>query len=316
MKNKVIHDLDIETYHNGGDYVDYWSSSNIKKMLKSPMHAKFEKYNAEHEDSPAKDFGTLVHDFLDSKIRCAEFERNIFEPPVNEKTGSFYGVTSKKYQEALLEAGGKNNVMSVTDEKSLKQIWYNMTHCESQSKIISHFVKYGKPEVSIFFEKTDKIKFKIRPDVLVDAKTPKIVDWKTTVDISLEGIQKAIQNFRYDISAAMYQYMEHKRTGIWKPFIWVFIESQAPFDFLIVDASPYAYDVKKENGMSIVLPQIGAQLFTQLLNQLETCLETEMFNGVVSRIEANYGGKNRKGKKTAKIQPTGWYNNQSIEFFN
>ena len=314
MACKVIENLAIETYHNGSNYIDFWSSSNIKTMLKSPKHAHFEKYNAEHKDSAAKDFGTLIHDFLDSKVRGVEFDRTVFYPPINQKTGEAYGSATKKYLDARMEAGGKNSLMSEGDDKALKAIWYNLTNCKYQSRIIEHIIKYGTPEVSIFAE-SDGIKYKIRPDVLVGGNTPKIIDWKSTADISLEGIQKAIQNYKYDISAAMYQYIEHERTGIWKPFIWVFIENVPPYDFLVVDASPYAFSIEKQGGENIIIPNVGAHTFLTLKKQLEECIKTEYYPGVASRIKPNFESTKRSGKRIAKLQPSNWYNNNLIEFF-
>ena len=68
MKTQTLNNISNEEYHNSAKYKHYWSSSNIKAFLKSPMHAYYEKFEAENESTPAMRTGTLIHDFFEHKI--------------------------------------------------------------------------------------------------------------------------------------------------------------------------------------------------------------------------------------------------------
>ena len=91
MEIKQIDNLSNEIYHNGDQYKDYWSSSNLKEYLKTPREAIYQKTKAPKKQSDAFTFGNQLHDWLASKhFKGQPFEWNIFEHPVNMKTGSVF----------------------------------------------------------------------------------------------------------------------------------------------------------------------------------------------------------------------------------
>lgn len=297
---KEVENLDIIDYHHKQPYSNYWSSSNLKDFLISPKKAFFKKFMAEKkEPSESAKFGTLLHEYLDCKIKGVAFPKAIFYPPINPKTGNPYGSNTEKYLAAKLEAGDS---ISFEDMEKLLNIFESLTNPKSPlAPKIAHIFKHGTPEKSFFAEYDldgAKIQLKYRPDVLVESKIPYIVDWKTINDLSLNGIQKAIHNYRYDLSASMYQHLEFMRTGVHKFFLWVFIENTPPYDFCIVDSREYTFSIIEDMRVA----KIGAITFKNAITELENCLINGYFPGIETNIPNNL-----------IIEPPKWFANQLIE---
>jgi len=257
----------------------------------------------------------MVHDYLESVVRDGSpssfFENiEIFHPPVNPKTGKPYGTATKAYQEAIAECG---EYITPQEADMLKDIYNSLMSCPHQSPMIRNIIKVGEPEVSTFIETDEGAKLKYRPDV---STLTKIVDWKTIRSdlFSLDGIRKQIQAMGYDFSAAMYQWLEYLKTGTWKRFYWVFIESAPPYDFLIVDASPWAFDVSYNADMQIVETGQGAYMFNKVLEQHNKCLEHEEWDGLVSMVQPEFYGKRKL--RIADIKPSSYHTSKELFFYN
>ena len=280
----TIKNLPNEEYHGGIPYNEYLSSTSLKDYIVSPKYAEYKRKNPElfeiSEEASGK--GSLYHSCLESIVNTGDtkkFENRVFvfEPPVNEKTGKPYGYETKTYQEALFDERGRNpgkQLVSQSDLDSvLRMIDELLNHCRQTSKDIKRLIRWGEAEVSHFVE-YNGCKFKYRPDL---ETTKKIVDWKTTAadDLHEDTINKIILKFKYDISAAFYQFFEHERTGIWKDFYWVFQQKQPPYDAVLVSAENYGYFYDGK----IVKMGAGAHKFTALLNQHIYCIQNNDFDG-------------------------------------
>jgi hypothetical protein len=143
-------------------------------------------------------------------------------------------------------------------------------------------MKWGKAEVSHFVEFED-CKFKYRPDVETKKK---ILDWKsvTADDLHEDTIAKIIHKFKYDLSAAFYQFFEHQRTGVWKEFYWVFQQKSPPYDAVLVSAERWAYSQNDD----IVSMGSGAHKFKKLLDQHIYCMQNEDFDGAQVFIQPGF----------------------------
>jgi len=303
----IINNLSNEEYHNSEKYSEFWSSTQLKNYIDSPKRAYYKKFFTTNKSTPAMQWGTLIHDYLESRVKGTDFESKyeIFYPPINKSTGQAYGNTSKAYQEALSMC---ENPISEDEINKLKLI-YNSLINSGQKRLIEHLIRVGVPEVSKFLE-IDGIKLKIRPDIETNTKKG---DWKSirSDSFNLDGIQRQIQNMDYGFSAAMYQWVTHELEGVWKKFYWIFIESEPPYDFLIVDSAPYAFSIEKYDGINVVTPNCDALRFLKVLEQHKYCIKTEKFRGLDTLIEPDF-----KGQRIASIQPSSFYINKSIEYFN
>lgn len=282
MKIKQIDNLDNEIYHNSDEYNEYWSSSNIKEYLKTPREAYYQKNVAEHKDSEAFAFGNQLHDFLASKhVKGQPFEYNIFEPPVNPSTGNYYGKESQKYKAALSYI---KNPISADDMEIINDIWSMIRSSGYAWFFEKEILGKGIAEPSFFIE-SGVHKYKYRPDVVTDKY---LFDYKTITkkngfksNWNEQALSNRVKDFGYDISAAMYQYFEYERTGIWKPFIIIWIMKDPPYDVLIHDISYCCYE--PYDGKAIVYS--GANIFTKLKDQHELCQVANYWPGLANKFD-------------------------------
>lgn len=292
----TIYNLTNEEYHRGERFKEYLSSTQIKDYLISP---KFAKYKREHPQEfeiskEASEKGSLYHNYMESLVNTGSDESFlnsvvVFNPPINERTGKPFGYDTQKYQEALSQAMMENpgkELVSQSDVDLVKTMAKELLHhCRQTSKDIWQIIKWGKAEVSHFVE-YEGCKFKYRPDIETKRK---IADWKTVAadDLHEDTIRQIIVKFKYDISAAFYQFFEHERTGEWKEFYWIFQQKQPPFDAVLVSADQFAYRVED----NVVLMGNGAHKFRALLDQHIWCTKNNIFDGAQIFIQPQFLGR-------------------------
>lgn len=287
MKIEVIENLSNEAYHNGEKWKPFWSSSNIKNYLISPKEAHYQKFEAENKTSDAMTFGSQMHDLFASKCTNAiPFEWNVFEPPVNEKTGNPYGKETLKYKAALEQI---ENPISADDYEKINELWEAVENCETYY-LIEEALTHGTPELSVFADDENGLKLKARYDLVTDEIkgsifSNSIIDYKTIAgkDFTARGFNFQIAKFKYDISIAMYQYIEFLRTGIWKRFYIVWLKKDAPYDVVIDDVTEYGYI--PTNGGTSCLAGSGGEVFDKLLIQHKQCLSTGNYPGLSAQFE-------------------------------
>ncbi len=313
---QTIYKLNNEDYHRGEPYKDYLSSTQLKHYLTSPKYAKYVFDNPDvcTISADASEKGSLYHSAMEALVNGDTLEqwRNsllIFEPPINSKTGLFYGRDTKMYQSAIAEAQASNPDKMLTNSADIALIesMVNelMNNCGETSKQVHSIIKWGKAEVSHFVE-YEGCKFKYRPDV----ETPKkIIDWKTLAvnDLHESTINRVIEKFGYGISAAFYQFFEHQRTGKWKDFFWIMQQKTAPYDAVFVSAEQWAFH--EEDG--IVHMGAGAYLFTELLRQHIYCTNNNNYDGAEVFIQAGF-----KGRRIMMPEPPVYVANRLINYFN
>lgn len=318
MTDAVIHGLSNEAYHHEAPYSEYLSSSQLKIYLKSPKAAKFALDNPTEEKSDALRFGSLFHDLM---ACLAEFNGDwakgfykwkdgiaTFDPPVNPKTDIYYGATTKAYTEAyeqfLADNKGKTVAHVLETDLAGDMACSLIRDSGATSEQVRKLLKWGKPEVSFFYETEDGIKLKVRPDLLTRKK---IIDWKTTTsgDLTEDAINRIILKYGYHISAAMYQYVVHEITGVWRDFILVIVSKDAPHDCMMVDMCNYGYRYYPEADMVGMGP--GAMEFKKLLDLHIRCTKENHWPGAEQAIPDN------NGVRILEIQPPRYYSNKFIE---
>jgi hypothetical protein len=145
MEIKQINNLSNEIYHNSDKYSEFWSSSNIKKYLETPKEAYYQKYLKEKgKQSDALVFGNQLHDYLASKhVNGQPFDYNIFEPPINAKTGNPYGKETTAYQMELAQI---ENPISADTMQLIQDIWYMMRKTDYGWYLYEKILKQGIAE--------------------------------------------------------------------------------------------------------------------------------------------------------------------------
>lgn len=296
---QTIYGLSNQAYHHEKPYSDYLSSSQLKHYGISPKAAKFALDNPEEEKSDALRFGSLFHDLMaclaehkgDWSKGFFQWKGGIatFDPPINPKTQTYYGATTKAYTEAyekfLSDNQGKT-VAHVLETDLAGDMAHSLLNCcGATSEQVRKLLKWAKAtEVSYFHETEDGIKLKVRPDLLTRSK---IVDWKTTALDSLDedSIAKAIIRYGYDVSLSMYQYVIHEIEGKWYTPILIFVQKSEPHDCLMCDISEWCYTYFPEDDF--VKPGVGAMEFQRLLKLHTECVKNNEWPGAENTIEAD-----------------------------
>lgn len=296
----IIHGLGNEEYHHGEPYREYLSSSQLKLYAKSPRYAR---YMMEHPQEPteAMRLGSLFHDLMagvathngDYSAAHDEWVNTVisFLPPVNEKTGLPYGTSTKAFKEAQDRFLAENEEMTIAPAQdvvlAMQMALSLLNDCGSTSQQVRKLLKWGKPEVSHFFE-YQGCRFKFRPDL---ETRDKIIDYKTvaTDDLGERSINGIIAKYGYDISAAFYQWGEHEQSGVWKTFYWLFVSKQPPYDAVLVDSSKWTYERDPDSG--IVIPQVGAVKMKRLVDLHIRCTTEGRWPGAEVNVPMDGYGK-------------------------
>lgn len=297
--DNTIYGLSNYAYHNESPYSDYLSSSSLKLYLKSPKAAKFALDNPTEDKSDALRLGSLFHDLM---ACLAEFNGDwgkgftkwkdgivIFDPPINPKTGVYYGATTKAYAEAyeqFLADNEDKTVANVLETDLAGDMACSLIRDSgATSEQVRKLLKWAKAtEVSYFYETEDGIKLKVRPDLLTKTK---LVDWKTCSLDSLDedSIARQIIKYRYDVSLAMYQWTIFQIEKKWYAPILVFVQKQEPFDCVMCDISEWCYSYDPDEDF--VKPGVGALEFRKLLNLHTECVKNNEWPGAENTIEAD-----------------------------
>jgi len=327
MEN-TIYGLSNFDYHNTAPYTDYLSSTQLKFYLRSPKYFRYKLDNPEEEKSDALAFGSLFHELMASLAEhnadwgkaMKGWSENLafFIPPLNSK-GKPFGATSNAYKEAyekFLQDNESKTIISESDYDLVTSMALSLLNGRgATSEQVRKLLKWGKPEVSIFYETKDGIRLKIRPDLLTNGK---IIDWKTTTldDLTEKSINGAILKYAYHVSAAMYQWVAHEVLGKWLDFYLVFVQKQPPFDSVMVNMSHGARDPFTQRVMcygyhydatdDIVEPGCGALEFQHLLDLHTRCVKSGEWPGAESFIP---GDKYR----IMEIEPPKYYTNKFFE---
>lgn len=207
-----------EEYHS--EYRIYLSSSDLRKLLRSPAH-----YRAPSApSSPAQEFGTLAHEcVLESelwKARCRP------APKIDRRTKE--GKALAEWQQSQEAQHGIKYVP--------EDLYYQVEALAGsvQSSVgPTSFLTEGVAELSGFTEINGQ-PIRIRPDYLKDDV---IVDLKTTHDARVEAFSRSVFTFGYDVQAALYVDAAKAIDGKQRRFIWIVVEKEAPYGVCIYECS-------------------------------------------------------------------------------
>ena len=196
-----------------------YGSTSIKKAIHSM--AKFKAYIDDvipQKESSAYDFGTAAHSVILEKSMDSFVVMPDFKPK---------GKVTKKSQVLAFEEANPGKKFLKTDQFDLLKGVYESFFAHG---LASKMVSKGQAEQS-FFATLNGVDYKARADwITEECDGFYLFDYKTCVDSTHEGFQKAIANYGYDVSAAHYKkVMEEVLGKKCKDFFWIAQEKEAPF---------------------------------------------------------------------------------------
>jgi len=210
--------LESEIYHAHRDYL---SSSDIRKLLRSPAHYRAPSPVA----SPAQEFGTLAHVAVLEPETWAERYKPAPKYDRRTKEGKL------AYENQQLRAVADGITFVSEDTHAHVERCASAVHAHLGS---SGILAGGVAEVSGFCDEFNGVKSRIKPDY----RTPEfIVDLKTTQDARPDSFLRSIMTFGYCVQAAYYLDVAQAIDGETRKFCWVAVEKEPPYAVAVYEAS-------------------------------------------------------------------------------
>jgi len=214
----MLKQISNEEYHS--EYRNYLSSSDLRRILRSPAHFRAPQATA----TPAQEFGTLAHEIVlepeSFAARCRP------SPKLDRRTKE--GKALADWQ-ASQEAERGIKFIAEDTFSQLEQLAASV-----QSSVgPSGFLTGGVAELSGFTQLCGS-NIRVRPDYLKDDV---IVDLKTTFDSRPDPFLKSVLAYGYHIQASLYCDACEAIDGNKRDFIWIAVEKDAPYGVQIFKAS-------------------------------------------------------------------------------
>ena len=197
-----------DAYHSHPEGI---SSTGLKSVLRSPAHYKFQ---AAHETTRAKQMGTACHTaMLEPDRYKAEY---VLLREVNVRTASEYKQAVKVHGSEIVLVAHEADKVAGMQEAVL-----------ANPLMRSRLTGEGWRELSLFVRDPDtQVLIRVRYDLLLTDGT--IVDVKKTQDARPDPFSRAIDNYGYDLSAALYVDAFEWATGKEAQFEFAAVEETMP----------------------------------------------------------------------------------------
>lgn len=247
MGNGVV--MSNKDYHNS----DGVSSTELKKMLKSPAHYRHLKDNPQ-EDTPALLFGRAAHKYV---LETYDFYNEFaVAPNCDRRTKEGKAI----WEKFIAESDGKD----VITQEQFEQI-DAMRNAMLATPFVSKLIN-GEHEVSYFWTDEDTgLKCKVRPDA-INHKLKVIVDYKTTDNAETEAFMRQAIRLGYDLQASYYLDGVKANTG--EDYIFVFIAQEKK--------PPYAVNILQADDIFI---RSGREVYKAMLQTYKECSESGVWYG-------------------------------------
>ena len=229
------------------------SSTELKKLMKSPAHYKHWKDNPQ-EDTPALLFGRAAHKYI---LETYDFYNEFAVAPNCDRRTKDGKETWNKF---VAESDGKD----VITQEQFEQI-DEMRNVMLATPFVSKLIN-GEHEVSYFWNDEDTgLKCKVRPDS-INHNLKVVVDYKTCDNAETQRFMKQAIDLGYDLQAYMYQQGVKENLG--EEYLFVFIAQEKK--------PPYAVNILQADNTFMAS---GKMIFNEMLNVYKQCLETGNWYG-------------------------------------
>lgn len=236
------------------------SSSDLKKMMKSMAHYHYYKEHPEDSDSQALLFGRFYHHFILENDTWKDYYA--VAPYCDKRTKA----GKEAWEQFCKDNEGKDIVTQQDYETvvAMREAFMNTPYAPLLIK--------GEHEKSFFFEyEKFGVKGKIRPDSIGEIKGQYICcDLKSTKNAETDAFMRDSYRMGYDCQA--YWYCEGLKAHYGKDFKFIFLaqEKQPPYALNVLEADEY-------------FMQSGKELTDMLLEKYIKCLETDVWDGYVTK---------------------------------
>lgn len=232
------------------------SSSDLKKIVKSPAHFRYWKDNPQ-EDTAALLFGRAAHKYV---LETYDFYNEFAIAPVCDRRTKDGKST---YEMFLKESEGKD----VITLEQFEQI-DAMRNAAYSTPFVSKLLTNGEKELSFWgVDEETGLKIKCRPDCITEMNGRHIlIDYKTCSDAENMKFCRDSIKYGYDLQLAMYREILRQNTGHDYTVVIIAQEKTLPYATNVFQLS--------ENYL-----QSGEEVYKQMLRIYKECEETGNWYG-------------------------------------
>ncbi len=267
MTAQIIHDMDIEEYHDHPAA----SASGLKMFLKCPEVYRYEMLDPERAEEREVEKKTFV-------IGSA-FHTLCLEPDLFKNRFHIIGDDVRKdertaaYKAEIAKADGR----TILKEKEIADVRGMAKAVSRNPEAMKYLVKPGHIEASLFWDDPETgVQCRARPDlILPDDDT--IINFKSAADASYDAFERSLWSMAYDIA------IDHYGAGYYhcfgrpmKRYVFIVAEKNAPFLTAVYPASE-------------ALQIAGQMRCRELLNIYANCLKTTTWPGLNGGHEKEIG---------------------------
>lgn len=232
------------------------SSSELKKIMKSPLHYKHYKDNPEETDTPSLLFGRAAHKYI---LETYDFYKEFAVAPNFDRR-----TKEGKAQWSLF--CDENEGKDIITQEQFEQIDAMRTAAYA-TPFVSKLMN-GDKELSFWgVDEETGLKIKCRPDCITEWNGKHIlIDFKTATDVENMKFYRDSIKFGYDLQLAMYRDILMQNTG--HEYLVVIIAQEK--------TAPYATNVFQlsENYL-----ENGRELYKEMLRVYKQCSESGVWYG-------------------------------------
>lgn len=230
------------------------SSSELKKIMKSPMHYKHWKDNPENTDTPDLLFGRAAHKYI---LETYDFYNEFAVAPNCDRRTK----EGKAEWSLFCDQNEGKDIITQEQFEKIEEMRKVMLATPFVSKLIN-----GEHEISYFWtdEDTD-LKCKCRPDS-INHKLKIVVDYKTCDNAETQRFMKQSIDLGYDLQASYYLDGVKANTG--NDYIFVFIAQEKK--------PPYAVNILQADDIFI---RSGREVYKSMLQTYKDCSESGVWYG-------------------------------------
>lgn len=230
------------------------SSTELKKMIKSPAHYRYWKDNPEDTDTPSLLFGRACHKYV---LETYDFYNEFAVAPVCDRR-------TREGRQEWVEFVEKSKGKDVITTEQFEQI-DAMRNAMLATPFVSKLIN-GDHEMSYFWADEDTgLYCKCRPDS-INHKLKIIVDYKTCDNAETQHFMKKSIDLGYDLQASYYLDGVKANTG--EDYIFVFIAQEKK--------PPYAVNILQADEIFI---RSGREIYKSMLQTYKECCESGNWYG-------------------------------------
>lgn len=232
------------------------SSSDLKKMIKSPAHYKYWKDHADEVSTPALLMGRAAHKYMLEQDEF--FDEFAIAPLCDRRTKE----GKETYARFLEESIGKD-VISNEDFEVIMDMHKALYETPFVEKLLS-----GKKELSFFIDDFETgLTLKARPDCITEIGGQHLlIDYKTTTDAENMRFYRDSVKLNYDVQMAYYLDILREATG--KDYTVIIIAQEK--------TAPYCVNVFELSDQYI---SGGREVYREMLNLYKQCSDSGVWHG-------------------------------------